>query len=190
MHLAAQREVSIPPIGIGILLQPAHEMAFNNGGIVALNMEKSCLHQVDMSCLVFAPSIVQKPLVKWSLKPQVRDQQPFFGMFSNAFILQTFLKVSVTTLAFRLNEVSAQIKELKEEEEEEIELEHLFSPAQHEHELSIWRGFGKRMRFGLFRELSIYTIHRLYELVATAFVSEKTLKSLVKCKWITIHFVE
>lgn len=136
---------------------------------------------------VFAPAVAEQPLKTWTLRPQVRDQQAFFGHFYPGALSVTVARVSIMSLSMRLKEMHQQIEELQEEEEDEILLEHMFAPSNHRHELSIWKNFGRNMRFGIFRDLSIYTLQRIYELLVTPFVSAKTLKSLVKCTCFNSH---
>jgi hypothetical protein len=46
----------------------------------------------------------------------------------------------------------------------QIELADVLAPSRHKHELSVWKGFGRNLRIGVLRDLTILTVQRLYEL--------------------------
>mmetsp|Transcript_2230 Transcript_2230/g.2969 ORF Transcript_2230/g.2969 Transcript_2230/m.2969 type:complete len:278 (-) Transcript_2230:1759-2592(-) len=122
-------------------------------------------------------------LEEWNNRPMVRDQQPFFGHFYPRFLGKIVLRVCALNICARLREVLRQIDEIEEEdglEEGRIDPENIYLPSRHRHDLSIWQNFGVNLRFGVFRDLSIITIQRTYELICFNFVSPKMQKSLVK----------
>mmetsp|Transcript_8749 Transcript_8749/g.10005 ORF Transcript_8749/g.10005 Transcript_8749/m.10005 type:complete len:306 (+) Transcript_8749:344-1261(+) len=141
----------------------------------------------DVFTPVFAPAASAASTLDgiqvWNQGQMVRDQQPYFGHFYPRFLGKICLRVVAMTLAARLREVMRQIDEIEEEEgleEGRIDPENIYLPSRHRHDLSIWQNFGVKLRFGVFRDLSIITIQRTYELICFNFVSPKMKKSLVK----------
>ena len=108
------------------------------------------------------------------------DQTPAFKHLTPKGLFISFVRQSVLVLGARMQVVTKRIDELEDDEEDELSLSDIFSPAKHRHEFSMWRGFLPCLKLGMVREALVTTFQRTYELVAIQSLRRELASRLVK----------
>lgn len=142
--------------------------------------------EVEMDAIKSAAKSVSAASVRSALLQQpfqdelIGDQMPLLAHFFPPTLGVIVVKASIIGLSGRYGAVQKRLFEM-EEEGEDPDLADVLAPSRHQHELSIWKGFGLKLREGVLRDLAIYSVQRVYEIFALEFVVErKVFKSLVK----------